>query len=130
MAATLFLRPQVQPSATGQLSFVTALAASDTAGHFAPSSAITVKWPNDVLARANSRQPWAKLAGILCNASGGAEPTVGAGIGINVHQQRDQRLVDNATSLHLIGHEVGWEGLVVGVLRERAGVQQQAETID
>jgi len=88
-------------------------------------TSIGLKWPNDVLARADARQPWAKLAGILCNASGGAEPTVVAGIGINVHQERDELPVDTATSLHLIGHDVRCEDLVVGVLHELVAVQQE-----
>lgn len=88
-------------------------------------ASIGLKWPNDVLARVDARQPWGKLAGILCNASGGAEPTVVAGIGINVHQERDELPVDNATSLHLIGHDVRCEDLAVGVLQQLAAVQQE-----
>jgi BirA family biotin operon repressor/biotin-[acetyl-CoA-carboxylase] ligase len=58
---------------------VAALAAAETASHFAPSAAITVKWPNDVLADGK------KLAGILLE---GAADTHGQwlaiGIGINL----------------------------------------------
>lgn len=79
LAATLLLRPQAQASVIGQLSFVAALAAAETAAHFAPSAAITVKWPNDVLAEGK------KLAGILLE--GGADSTgqwLAVGIGMNL----------------------------------------------
>ena len=75
LAATLLLRPKVQPSAIGQLSFVTALAAADTAVHFAPAIAITLKWPNDVLADGK------KLAGILLE---GGQDASGAWLAIGV----------------------------------------------
>lgn len=88
-------------------------------------ASIGLKWPNDVLIRRDSRQPWAKVAGILCSASGGATPTVVAGIGINVHQEQHELPVDTATSLHLVGHDVRCEDLVVGVLRQLAVVQAE-----
>jgi len=88
-------------------------------------ASIGLKWPNDVLARGAAREPWAKVAGILCNASGGAHPSVVAGIGINVHQERQELPVETATSLHLIGHDVRCEDLVVGVLRELAAVHEE-----
>ncbi|WP_245988515.1 biotin--[acetyl-CoA-carboxylase] ligase [Flexivirga caeni] len=93
-------------------------------------ASIGLKWPNDVLARPDARQPWAKLAGILCNATGGATPTVVAGIGINVHQELDELPIDAATSLRLIGHDVRCEDLVVGVLRELAIVQQDWDSTE
>ena len=79
LAATLLLRPVVQPQATGQLSFVAALAVADMAAYFAPAVPITVKWPNDVLADGK------KLAGILLEA--GRDPTgawLAIGVGMNL----------------------------------------------
>jgi BirA family biotin operon repressor/biotin-[acetyl-CoA-carboxylase] ligase len=79
LAATLLLRPLVQPPVTGQLSFVAALAVADTAAHFAVSTTITVKWPNDVLAEGK------KLAGILLE--GGRDKTgswLVIGVGMNL----------------------------------------------
>ena len=79
LAATLLLRPETSASATGQLSFVAALAAAETAAHFAPSAAITVKWPNDVLAEGK------KLAGLLLEAGPAPEGNwMAVGIGINL----------------------------------------------
>jgi BirA family biotin operon repressor/biotin-[acetyl-CoA-carboxylase] ligase len=75
LAATLLLRPDAPPAIIGQLSFAAALAVAETAMHFAPGAAITVKWPNDVLAQGR------KLAGILLEAGDG---WLAIGIGINL----------------------------------------------
>lgn len=88
-------------------------------------ASIGLKWPNDVLARPDARTQWAKLAGILCQATGGAEPSVVVGIGINVHQAAHELPVETATSLHLIGYDVRCEDLIVAVLRQLAQVQQE-----
>lgn len=79
LATTLLLRPDAPPAIVGQLSFVAALAAAEMAAHFAPKAAITVKWPNDVLADGK------KLAGLLLEA--GPAPKGGwlaIGIGVNL----------------------------------------------
>jgi len=79
LAATLLLRPKAQLSVTGQLSFVAALATAEMAAHFAPSAAITVKWPNDVLAEGK------KLAGILLEGGSASEGNwLAIGIGVNL----------------------------------------------
>lgn len=75
LAATLLIRPGIEPVLIGQLSFAAALAVSDMAAHFAPAAAISVKWPNDVLAEGR------KLAGILLEAGSG---WVAVGIGVNL----------------------------------------------
>jgi BirA family biotin operon repressor/biotin-[acetyl-CoA-carboxylase] ligase len=75
LAATLLIRPDVPQATIGQLSFVAALAAAQTASHFAPSAAVSVKWPNDVLADGK------KLAGLLLEGEPG---WLAIGIGINL----------------------------------------------
>jgi BirA family biotin operon repressor/biotin-[acetyl-CoA-carboxylase] ligase len=61
------------------VSFVAALAAAETAAHFASSAAITVKWPNDVLADGK------KLAGLLLEGGSDAKGRwLAVGIGINL----------------------------------------------
>ena len=75
LAATLLLRPGAPSATVGQLSFVAALAAAETASHFASDAAVTVKWPNDVLAEGK------KIAGILLEAGTG---WLAIGIGINM----------------------------------------------
>jgi BirA family biotin operon repressor/biotin-[acetyl-CoA-carboxylase] ligase len=79
LAATLLLRPEAPIAITGQLSFVAALAVAEMAAHFAPQAAITVKWPNDVLAEGR------KLAGILLEAGPAPIGTwLAIGIGVNL----------------------------------------------
>ncbi|HVU19801.1 MAG TPA: biotin--[acetyl-CoA-carboxylase] ligase [Rhizomicrobium sp.] len=80
LAATLLLNPEKPASECAQISFVSALAASDAIARFTPDAEIKVKWPNDVLA--NGR----KIAGILLeSASQGANPQfLIAGIGMNL----------------------------------------------
>ena len=75
LAATLLIRPGASQAVLGQLSFVAALAAAETASHFARSASILVKWPNDVLAEGK------KLAGILLE---GGSDWLAIGIGINL----------------------------------------------
>ncbi len=81
LAATLLLRPEKPAVVCAQLSFVAALAASDTVSRLAPATRVLVKWPNDVLA--DDR----KIAGILLeSASSGGEclEWLAVGIGINL----------------------------------------------
>jgi BirA family biotin operon repressor/biotin-[acetyl-CoA-carboxylase] ligase len=79
LAATLLLRPAAPVSTVGQLSFAAALAVAETAAHFAPQAAITVKWPNDVLADGK------KLAGILLESEPAPNGVwLAIGIGINL----------------------------------------------
>jgi len=75
LATTLLLHPEAPQAVTGQLSFAAALAVADMASHFAPSAAIAVKWPNDVLADGR------KLAGILLEGGSG---WLAIGIGANL----------------------------------------------
>ena len=78
LAATLLLRPEAPAAIIGQLSFAAALAVAEMAAHFAPQAAITVKWPNDVLAEGR------KLAGILLEV-GPAPKGIWLAIGIGVN---------------------------------------------
>ena len=75
LATTLLLRPDAPPAIVGQLSFVAALAAAEMASNFVPGAAITVKWPNDLLADGK------KLAGLLLEAGPG---WLAIGIGVNL----------------------------------------------
>jgi BirA family biotin operon repressor/biotin-[acetyl-CoA-carboxylase] ligase len=75
LAATLLLRPDAPQSVSGQLSFAAGLAVADMISHFAPDTAVTVKWPNDVLADGG------KIAGILLEGGAG---WLAIGIGVNL----------------------------------------------
>lgn len=78
LAATLLITQP--PPGYAQLSFAAALAVADTATHFAPSAAIALKWPNDVLAAGK------KTAGILLESglTKANDRWLAVGIGINL----------------------------------------------
>jgi BirA family biotin operon repressor/biotin-[acetyl-CoA-carboxylase] ligase len=81
LAATLLIAPGKPASECAQLSFVAALAGSDTVAQFATNSDVKVKWPNDVLTDGR------KIAGILLeSASTGSEQPqwLAVGIGMNL----------------------------------------------
>ena len=102
LAATLLIVPSKPASECAQLSFVTAIAAADTASVFASGADIKVKWPNDVLA--NGR----KLAGILLESASGADSVLcflAIGVGMNLaHFPPDTEFP--ATSLAALGASV------------------------
>jgi BirA family biotin operon repressor/biotin-[acetyl-CoA-carboxylase] ligase len=95
----LLISPDRPASECAQLSFVTAIAAADTASGFAPSADVKVKWPNDVLAGGK------KLAGILLESASGASAApiyLAIGIGMNLaHFPPDTEFP--ATSLAALG---------------------------
>ncbi len=79
LSATLLLRPGRTAADCAQLSFVAALAAADMLARQLP--AITLKWPNDVLASGK------KIAGILLETETAADGTaawLAIGIGVNL----------------------------------------------
>ena len=79
--ATLLVRAPEPLEACSQLSFVAALACSDTIASFTPNARVTLKWPNDILLDAR------KVAGILLESSGREGLCAGwvaVGIGINL----------------------------------------------
>jgi BirA family biotin operon repressor/biotin-[acetyl-CoA-carboxylase] ligase len=102
LAATLLIAPGKPASECAQLSFVTAIAAADTAFGFAPDIEIKVKWPNDVLAGGR------KLSGILLESASGGDGALtflAIGIGMNLaHFPPDTEFP--ATSLAALGVSV------------------------
>jgi len=97
LAATLLLRPEASRAITGQLSFAAALAAAEMVQHFAPDAAVTVKWPNDVLAEGR------KIAGILLEGALDAQGGwLAIGIGVNL-AHHPEGLAFPASSLPQLG---------------------------
>ena len=80
LAATHFFTTDLSPGDIAQHAFIAALAVADLAAHYAPASAVSVKWPNDVLITGR------KTAGILIESSGrpGGGHWVAIGIGVNL----------------------------------------------
>lgn len=98
LAATLLLKPEAPPQVAAQLSFAAALAVADMAAEFAPDAAVTLKWPNDVLAEGR------KLAGILLEAGPQTDGNAWLAIGIGVNLARHPEGTEfPATSLAALG---------------------------
>ncbi len=77
IAATYLFRPEAPAERSPELSFVAALGLADAVQRFALRAALTLKWPNDLLAGGS------KLAGLLLELVGEA-PLVALGAGVNV----------------------------------------------
>lgn len=112
LAATLLLRPEAPPAMAAQLSFAAALAVADTAQHFAPQAAVTVKWPNDVLGEGR------KLAGILLESGNDCGFWLAIGIGMNLAHFPDGTEFP-ATSLAALGAAAPAPDAALGVLAGR-----------
>jgi BirA family biotin operon repressor/biotin-[acetyl-CoA-carboxylase] ligase len=110
---SLLLRPELSAEATPGLALCAGLAVREAAAARV-SSAVTVKWPNDVLAGSH------KLAGVLVESqvSGARLSSVVVGVGINVEQREfGPELTDIATSLaRLEAGDRAREPLLVDVL--------------
>lgn len=77
---SLLLRPTAEPAKAASLSILAGVAVAEALEGLMPGVAVSVKWPNDVLA--NDR----KICGILCEMGGGGGAMhVIVGIGVNVN---------------------------------------------
>jgi BirA family biotin operon repressor/biotin-[acetyl-CoA-carboxylase] ligase len=97
---SFILRPKLAPARAPQITLMAAVALAETLEWFLPVRPV-IKWPNDILV--NGR----KLAGILTEASCGAEGVefVILGIGVNVNYRLDQmpeEIRQRATSLLIL----------------------------
>jgi BirA family biotin operon repressor/biotin-[acetyl-CoA-carboxylase] ligase len=80
LAGTYFFTTDQSPGEIAQYAFIAGLAVADLACAYVPASAVTVKWPNDVLIAGR------KTAGILIESSvrPGGGCWVAVGIGVNL----------------------------------------------
>jgi BirA family biotin operon repressor/biotin-[acetyl-CoA-carboxylase] ligase len=79
---SVILRPEIEPRFATLLNLAAALSVCRAVGgFFAEPRAVSVKWPNDVLARGK------KICGIICETAGGTEKPDWAvlGVGLNVN---------------------------------------------
>jgi BirA family transcriptional regulator, biotin operon repressor / biotin---[acetyl-CoA-carboxylase] ligase len=113
---SVLLRPAgVPPACRGWLPLLTGVAVASALGA-ETGVAVSLKWPNDVLAASGAPERSAKLAGILAEQAGDA---IVVGIGLNVSAGQDELPSSQATSLWLEGAaDVSREGILVAILRE------------
>ena len=79
LAATFLFSPSQETNKLPQLSFVAALALSDTLFAYSNHGSVSVKWPNDVLVDGK------KIAGLLLELYGsGGDISVAIGCGVNL----------------------------------------------
>lgn len=79
VAATLLFEPDAPGERLPELSFVAALAVFDAIQRYAPAAALSLKWPNDILADDK------KIAGLLLELTGTTtSPVIALGVGVNV----------------------------------------------
>lgn len=97
LMASVLLKPSfADKTGIGWLSLLMALAIKEVTQGLLPSTAVMVKWPNDVLVDSK------KLSGILAEATPSLENVV-VGFGINLNQTQEELPVSSATSLALSG---------------------------
>lgn len=102
----------------GSLSLRAGLAACAAVERFVGEGTVGIRWPNDVVARADGK----KTAGVLIEQRGGV---LLVGIGINVLQERGDwpaELSSSAASLRQLGHAADRIGVVEALLRAHAVV--------
>lgn len=118
LTVSVLLEPDAAPERWAWLPLLTGVAAARAVGDVAAEGiAVALKWPNDVLLGEAEE----KVGGILLERvehEGRVAAVVG--VGLNVHQRRDELPVDTATSLALAGVEVGREALLSALLRRLA----------
>jgi len=116
--ASLVLRPSMLPSEATQITFLTAVAASEALMHSTALN-VRIKWPNDLLVKRK------KIAGILTeiHAERGALKYAVVGLGINVNTPDfPDELRETATSVWI---ETGKRFSRAVILREYLNRQEQ-----
>jgi len=121
---SLILKPNLKPSETVKLVFLTSLAVAETLRELYGLKAET-KWPNDVLVDGR------KVCGILCETKTVGEKVEYAVLGIgvnanfNVDKEFPQELRETATSLeNILGRKVALEELFKALLEKMEWLYQ------
>jgi BirA family transcriptional regulator, biotin operon repressor / biotin---[acetyl-CoA-carboxylase] ligase len=113
---SVLLRPSQVPSSRRSWLPLLSGVAMASALRAAAGLQVSLKWPNDVLARAEPPGSGGKLAGILAEQAGDA---IVVGIGLNVSASQDELPTPAATSLWLQGAPcLDRETILVATLRE------------
>ncbi|MDY6877996.1 MAG: biotin--[acetyl-CoA-carboxylase] ligase [Chloroflexota bacterium] len=130
LLCSILLRPTLPPIQAQRLTMLCALAAADAVEESA-GLRVYLKWPNDLVVKAQSPKPkaqnWRKLAGVLTETGVTGEQLefviVGIGINVNVEPERLSTLAPAATSiLTERGRPVDRVTLLIALL---SGVEQR-----
>jgi BirA family biotin operon repressor/biotin-[acetyl-CoA-carboxylase] ligase len=141
LLCSILFRPHLPPTQAQRLTMICSLAAADAVEQVA-GLRVSVKWPNDLVVKAQSPKPkspisnlksrnWHKLAGVLTETGviGNRLDFVVVGIGINVNVEPDvlPTLAPDATSvLAEVGRRVD-RGALLGALLD--GVERRYEAL-
>ena len=124
LLCSILFRPTLPPTQAQRLTMLCALAASDAVEEVAGLQA-WLKWPNDLVVKAQSPKPkaqnWRKLAGVLTETGVMGERlefvVVGIGINANVEPETLPALAPDATSiLAEVGRQVNRATLLAALL--------------
>jgi BirA family transcriptional regulator, biotin operon repressor / biotin---[acetyl-CoA-carboxylase] ligase len=101
---SMLLRPRVLPKDVTALALVISLTLKEAIRDVCGIES-RLKWPNDLVARRSSDDPWKKMAGILTEMSGQVDRTdwVVVGVGLNVNNRLPPGLSPRAVSLQELG---------------------------
>jgi BirA family biotin operon repressor/biotin-[acetyl-CoA-carboxylase] ligase len=93
---SILLKPRTAPSSFPQIPVICAIALHQTLAKMAPSLALSLKWPNDLLTTDSHR----KISGILCEGVTMKDRSMAvvAGIGINVNSSLEDFSEDLRTT--------------------------------
>lgn len=126
LTMSVLVRPRSIPTTwLGWLPLLTGVAVVEACGSVTTAVEAALKWPNDLLVRpaesVGDGDGWGKCGGILAEAAG--PDAIAVGIGVNVHQQRDELpaptdpMAHPPTSLALAGARCDREQFAIAVLR-------------
>ena len=124
LLCSILFRPTLPPTQAQRLTMLCALAASDAVEEVAGLQ-VWLKWPNDLVVKAQSPKPkaqnWRKLAGVLTETGIMGERlefvVVGIGINANVEPETLPALAPDATSiLAEVGRQVNRATLLAALL--------------
>jgi len=106
LLCSILFRPDLPPTQAQRLTMLCSLAAADAVEEIAELQ-VWLKWPNDLVVKAQSPKPkaqnWRKLAGVLTETGMMGErlefAVVGIGVNVNVPPETLPTLAPNATSI-------------------------------
>lgn len=122
LSISVLVRPSWTPEQLGWLPLVAGVAMRNAIASALPSSAIGLKWPNDV------QVDGLKISGILAELLPGMTGVV-IGAGLNLTLTKEELPIEAATSLLLEGAEVTADEILAAYLRELANLTESFDGI-